>query len=192
LTNKIQINHQVNETLEQMAQGIFKSWFVDFDPVKAKIAAKERWLVMQPVGESASPVCYAGETEALPDLETYMNLAAMQAISGKDEKALACLQAEQPEQYAELWETAALFPSTMQDSDLGAIPETWEVTQLSDCLDTLETGARPKGGVGGINEGVPSVGAENVIGVGNYNYGKEKFVPTEFFQKLKAGHRRAS
>lgn len=33
LDNKIQLNRQTNQTLEQMAQALFKSWFVDFDPV---------------------------------------------------------------------------------------------------------------------------------------------------------------
>ncbi|HOY23377.1 MAG TPA: restriction endonuclease subunit S [Cellvibrio sp.] len=33
LDNKITLNRQLNQTLEQMAQALFKSWFVDFDPV---------------------------------------------------------------------------------------------------------------------------------------------------------------
>lgn len=33
LDNKIQLNHQTNQTLEKIAQALFKSWFVDFDPV---------------------------------------------------------------------------------------------------------------------------------------------------------------
>ncbi|MGL5990485.1 MAG: restriction endonuclease subunit S [Plesiomonas sp.] len=33
IEKKININHQINQTLEQMAQALFKSWFVDFDPV---------------------------------------------------------------------------------------------------------------------------------------------------------------
>ncbi|WP_201612146.1 restriction endonuclease subunit S [Psychrobacter immobilis] len=33
LDDKIELNHQMNETLEAMAQALFKSWFVDFDPV---------------------------------------------------------------------------------------------------------------------------------------------------------------
>lgn len=37
LDNKIQLNTQINQTLEQIAQALFKSWFVDFDPVRAKI-----------------------------------------------------------------------------------------------------------------------------------------------------------
>ncbi|MEZ9290139.1 restriction endonuclease subunit S [Vibrio lentus] len=37
IDRKLGLNTQVNQTLEQMAQAIFKSWFVDFDPVKAKM-----------------------------------------------------------------------------------------------------------------------------------------------------------
>ncbi len=37
LDDKIELNRQVNETLEATARAIFKSWFIDFDPVKAKI-----------------------------------------------------------------------------------------------------------------------------------------------------------
>jgi type I restriction enzyme S subunit len=70
-----------------------------------------------------------------------MNLAAMQAISGSslydaDASAagaadqLSRMQAEQPELYAELRETAELFPSAMQDSDLGEIPEGWSAGKL--------------------------------------------------------------
>jgi type I restriction enzyme S subunit len=40
LDDKIELNRQVNQTLEQTAQTIFKSWFADFEPVKAKIEAK--------------------------------------------------------------------------------------------------------------------------------------------------------
>lgn len=120
LDNKIQVNNQLNQTLEQMAQAIFKSWFVDFEPVKAKIAALE-------AGGS--------EDDAL--------LAAMQTIAGStlfatdaaDADAptqLARLQAEHPEQYATLRATAELFPSAMQESELGEIPEGWEASTLSD------------------------------------------------------------
>lgn len=42
LDDKIELNRQMNETLEAMAQAIFKSWFVDFDPVRAK--AEGRYL----------------------------------------------------------------------------------------------------------------------------------------------------
>lgn len=112
LVKKIRINHQINQTLEQMAQAIFKSWFVDFEPVKAKIAALE-------AGGS--------EEDAL--------LAAMQTISGKGEAELTRLQAEQPGQYAELRATAELFPAAMQDSELGEIPEGWAAQPFGELLE---------------------------------------------------------
>ena len=48
LDDKIELNQQMNQTLEAMARAIFKSWFVDFDPVRAKMAGK------QPVGMDAA------------------------------------------------------------------------------------------------------------------------------------------
>jgi len=44
LDEKIKLNTQLNQTLEQIAQAIFKSWFVDFEPVKAKMAVLEAGL----------------------------------------------------------------------------------------------------------------------------------------------------
>ncbi|MEZ8806250.1 restriction endonuclease subunit S [Vibrio sp. 10N.222.54.F12] len=41
IDDKIDLNTQVNQNLEQMAQAIFKSWFVDFDPVKAKMNGEQ-------------------------------------------------------------------------------------------------------------------------------------------------------
>ena len=52
LDDKIELNRQMNETLEATARAIFKSWFVDFDPVKAKV-------------EGCKPACMDTETAAL-------------------------------------------------------------------------------------------------------------------------------
>ena len=41
LDHKITLNTQTNQTLEEMAQAIFKSWFVDFEPVKAKMNGEQ-------------------------------------------------------------------------------------------------------------------------------------------------------
>jgi type I restriction enzyme S subunit len=41
LDQKITLNNQINQTLEQIAQTLFKSWFVDFDPVKAKMNGEQ-------------------------------------------------------------------------------------------------------------------------------------------------------
>ena len=42
LDDKIELNRRMNETLEEMARALFKSWFVDFDPVRAKIEGRWR------------------------------------------------------------------------------------------------------------------------------------------------------
>jgi type I restriction enzyme S subunit len=41
LDDKIELNRRMNETLEEMARALFKSWFVDFDPVRAKMAGHQ-------------------------------------------------------------------------------------------------------------------------------------------------------
>lgn len=103
IDDKIDLNRRINQTLEAMAQALFKSWFVDFDPVKAKIAAK---------AEGRDP-----------------QRAAMTAISGKSDPELDALPAEHYEQIAT---TAALFPDEMEESELGKIPRGWAYGVLGD------------------------------------------------------------
>ena len=44
LDDKIELNRRMNETLEAMARTLFKSWFVDFDPVRAKMEGRDPGL----------------------------------------------------------------------------------------------------------------------------------------------------
>ena len=44
LDDKIELNRRMNETLEAMAQALFKDWFVDFGPVRAKVEGREAYL----------------------------------------------------------------------------------------------------------------------------------------------------
>ena len=44
LDDKIELNRQMNETLEAMARALYKSWFVDFDPVRAKMEGRDTGL----------------------------------------------------------------------------------------------------------------------------------------------------
>ena len=81
LDDKIELNRRMNATLEAMSRAIFKSWFVDFDPVRQKAAGK------QPVGMDA--------------------------------------------------ETAALFPNSFEDSELGEVPTGWEYKTLSDIAENV-------------------------------------------------------
>lgn len=77
---------ETNATLEAIAQALFKSWFVDFDPVRAKAEGR------QPEGMDAT--------------------------------------------------TAALFPDSFEESELGLVPKGWRVGSLSDVC-TIASGKRP-------------------------------------------------
>ena len=112
LDDKIEVNRRINDNLEQQAQALFKSWFVDFEPFRDQPFVK---------------------------------------------------------------------------SELGAIPQSLIIEYISNIPHTLETGRRPKGGVGELTSGVPSVGAEHVKGIGNYDYSKTKFIPADYASSLKTG-----
>jgi type I restriction enzyme S subunit len=81
LDDKIELNRHMNETLEAIARAIFKSWFIDFDPVRAKAEGKQPF--------------------------------------GMDE------------------ETAALFPSEFEDSELGEIPKGWAIKTIGEMCDVV-------------------------------------------------------
>lgn len=115
LDKKIQLNTQINQTLEQIAQALFKSWFVDFDPVRAKVQALSDGLSLEQA-----------------------ELAAMQAISGKIPEELTALSQTQPDRYAELAETAKVFPCEMMEVDGVEVPKGWEVKPLLEIIDFLE------------------------------------------------------
>jgi len=130
---KIELNRQTNQTFEHIAQAIFKSWFVDFEPTCAKITAKKHWLALHESVETSSPTCYSEQFDSPGQnhisLEEAMTQAAMVAISGKPIDVLDQLNLEQQQQ---LKTTAALFPDTLVDSELGEIPEGWEVKELNE------------------------------------------------------------
>ena len=103
IDSKIELNRRINENLEQQAQALFKSWFVDFEPFK----------------------------------------------DGK-----------------------------FVDSELGMIPEELTISRIGDIPHTIESGRRPKGGA--VLKGIPSIGAENIKGLGYYDYSKTKYIPEDF------------
>ena len=111
LDDKIELNRRMNETLEQMARALYKSWFVDFDPVRAKMDG--RWRRGEPL---------IGLPAGLYDL----------------------------------------FPDRLVSSELGEIPEGWEVKALGDCLElsygkSLKADARRLGNV-------PVLGSNGQVG----------------------------
>lgn len=110
--DKIQLNTQINQTLEQIAQALFKSWFVDFDPVRAKVQALSDGLSLEQA-----------------------ELAAMQAISGKTPEELTALSQTQPDRYAELAETAKAFPCEMVEVEGVEVPKGWEYKPADELFD---------------------------------------------------------
>lgn len=94
LDDKIELNRRMNETLEAMAQALFKSWFVDFDPVVVNAL------------KAGNPI---------PD--KFADRAAHYR--------------ENPDRLGLPEEILRLFPDRFVDSELGPIPEGWNVTTLS-------------------------------------------------------------
>lgn len=88
LDDRITLLRETNTTLEAIAQALFKSWFVDFDPVRAKQEGRE------PEGMDA--------------------------------------------------DTAALFPDSFEESELGLVPRGWKIGKLEDCCQRVESGGTPK------------------------------------------------
>jgi type I restriction enzyme S subunit len=72
-------------------------------------------------------------------------------------------------------------------SPLGDIPKSWEITTLGAQLAGLESGKRPKGGIREVEDGIPSIGAENINGIGQHDFTSEKFIPRAFFQEMRKG-----
>ncbi len=68
LDNKIELNRKMNETLEQMAQALFKSWFVDFDPVLDNAIAKGNSIpdTLKQKSDRRKEVISSGKYKALP------------------------------------------------------------------------------------------------------------------------------
>ncbi|OOH86503.1 restriction endonuclease subunit S [Pasteurellaceae bacterium 15-036681] len=112
---KIELNTQINQTLEQIAQTIFKSWFIDFDPVTAKAEAIAQ-------GKTAQQA----------------NFSAMAVISGKTFEELDRLQAEKPTEYQQLWELAEAFPSGFE----GDIPKGWKIAKIEDVIKKIPVGKK--------------------------------------------------
>jgi type I restriction enzyme S subunit len=77
--------------------------------------------------------------------------------------------------------------TSFEESEWGPIPRDWKLELLGDWLSKIETGGRPEGGVKEIRSGIPSVGAENIIGVGRYDFDSTKYVPNDYFQSMKRG-----
>ena len=118
LDDKIELNRRMNETLEEMARALFKSWFVDFLPVRAKQRART---------QTGDPVRAKAALKTSP----------AEASDWTVERASAYLDSMDKR-------IVDLFPDRLVDSELGEIPEGWEVKALGECYK-LTMGQSPPG-----------------------------------------------
>ena len=124
LDDKIEQNQNMNKILEEMAQAIFKSWFVDFDPVHAKKMALEAGLA-EGQAERAAMAVIAGVCSPKQFAENFrqMDRSLGEKFSKINESA----------KY-ELIYKASLFPSEFVDSKLGLIPKGWNICKVEKLL----------------------------------------------------------
>ncbi len=64
----------------------------------------------------------------------------------------------------------------------------WEERSLGSLLASMESGSRPKGGVRGIADGIPSLGGEHLNAHGGFNVDNVRFVPQAFYDSMRRGH----
>lgn len=120
ISKKISINQEINKAVDQLSKLIFKSWFVDFEPVKAKLSVLN-------AGGTQEEAVFAGMT----------------SISGKTKDQLLELEISDHEQFSKLFELSSLFPSSMQNSNIGNIPDGWSIRSLTSMIDVIG-GGTPK------------------------------------------------
>jgi len=146
IDKKILVNRQTNQTLENIAQAIFKSWFVDFEPTRAKVIAKEKGGDKEAQSLAAQAViCGAITLEqlselptGLPRIEDKLHTLTMERFRNTPS---AGLDKWTPESISKL---AGQFPNALVDSELGEIPAGWVSSTLGEHFN-LVMGQSPKG-----------------------------------------------
>jgi len=121
LDDRITLLRETNATLEAIAQALFKSWFVDFDPVRAKAEGRAR---------------QDGERRGQPRMPQASELPRPGAEAGAEAQG-------QPEGLDAA--TAALFPDSFEESELGLVPKGWLLWALGDAFEINPTRKLKKG-----------------------------------------------
>jgi len=86
------------------------------------------------------------------------------------------------------WFVRFRFPGWENCEFENGIPVGWNFQKLEDFGIVLESGSRPSGGVNiNLEEGIPSLGAECIKGLAEFDYSNIKYIPLEFYDKMKRG-----
>jgi len=154
------------------------------------------WELMQKIaGGSAQPKLGIYKIEGIPlNLPAYEQqnkivdiLSSYDNLIENNQRQIKLLEEAAQRLYKE-WFVDLRFPGHENTPIVDGVPEGWKQCLLGDINCSLESGSRPKGGIDvSLVDGVPSIGAENVIGLGCYNYSSEKLITRDFFSKMKRG-----
>lgn len=130
-------------------------------------------------------------TVLLPDLKTQHRIAgilsAYDNLIDNNRRQIALLEEAAQRLYRE-WFVDLRFPGYENTKIVDGVPEGWRRCTVETLDYRLESGSRPKGGIDAtLLDGVPSIGAENVIGLGRYNYSSEKLISRSFYENMKRG-----
>ena len=171
LDDKIALNRRLNATLEDMARALFKSWFVDFDPVHAKAAlkrhARPHHSPLTEVFENCFGVlervyeAVAGDPPSQPPAPaTPPHPSTRSGAGGSDETGTATWTVERARAYFDGMdpEVAALFPDGFEDSEVGAIPAGWRIGRLADIAGAPRRGVDPTD----LSNETPYIGLEHM------------------------------
>lgn len=63
----------------------------------------------------------------------------------------------------------------------------WKEVKLSDILESIENGNRPKGGITDLKDGIPSFGGEHINSKGGFNLKNVRLIPKDFYNSMKRG-----
>ena len=163
-------------------------YYLSQDSVKIELASKAGGAANQ---ANISPTDIKNLIIPFPDIMAQNRIASILSsydnLIENNQKQIKLLEEAAQRLYKE-WFIDLRFPGHESTPIQDSIPEGWRIVQLKELDLRLESGARPKGGIdNSIQNGIPSIGAENVIGLGQYNYASEKLIPTEFYDSMKKG-----
>ena len=138
--DKVVLNRRINQTLEQIAQAIFKSWFVDFEPVKAKQHIRTLGGNDEQTERAAQAVIASAANLDVITTATDLSALDQQLIQALGKK----LSHQTDAQREQLATTASHFPDQFVKSELGLIPEGWEATILAKVIRIIGGGTPKK------------------------------------------------
>ena len=120
------------------------------------------------------------ESERIVDI-----LSAYDDLIENNRRRIALLEEAARLIYRE-WFVHFRFPGHEGVKITDGLPSRWKRVSMEQALIALESGGRPRGGAL-EGDGIPSIGAENVTGLGQYDYSKEKYVSEEYFAGMSRG-----